>query len=805
MPGGNKQKGGRTRNGLPHPPPDLTAGELLQLLGETQLRYLDLIPRDSLEEKIAYLVLEGQGAWGELGAVFDRLLEAIRRFSTERVRTVVFGGGTGLSSVLGGYTELAGWPKSPFRGLKRYFPDFTVAVCTTDDGGSSGRLLQSLRCVALGDLRRAILSAVTPHGLLSRYPYLYPQELETVVAALQTILNHRFGSSPDLSILRRPSKLLSPADRRSIPETLLSWLDDAGAAFASNPACKRVPLEEQCLGNLLLVGSIYGQGRHAPAATSRRRGASRSPSAKHIVRGIHAFAGGVGAGDESVFPACTTQGELQVLYRHGVVSSGEDKSARGHSSFPVQSVWVHFVRKPHVDQRLLDRIRNADLIVFAPGSLYTSIIPILQIPSITRAVRANRRALKVLGANFWAQRGETDMSPSRRGMDYREYYVSDLIEAYHHNVPGGAKGLFESLVVTDLQSIPGDILRNYALEGKVPIYLDKDRVREMGFEAIEAPVFSEQRLRTERVIQHDPEKFAQVIKTLYYLHEHRRKPAPSVSLPPSEFRPAVAFPRKGHLCDHWQQARARVEAMDIADDRLRQTFLDLLWNNREILLEHLDYVNRIQMIPKRRWARSTEWDNILGYYDPEDRTLKIHQHLLKSPAHRLREDLLIALGESLLGNYFVRKSTRAVREGGEILGKIFEIELRPLQDRKAFLKDRELREYLRLAQLSPSPGAPGIFRMVINGNEAFTPPGLLFGLLYAWYINNRFGGIVDYEMSLIRWKISELIPKPSMERTRMEGQIDFFRRVVFRQKVPWPQRLASDRIVTSGTGAPWST
>ncbi len=194
----------------------------------------------------------------------------------------------------------------------------------------------------------------------------------------------------------------------------------------------------------------------------------------------------------------------------------------------------------------------------------------------------------------------------------------------------------------------------------------------------------------------------------------------------------------------------------------------------------------IQVIRARQWARSTEWDNILGYYEPDDKTVKIHEHLLRGPAHRMTEDLLIALGESLLGNYFRQKSVRPVREGGEDIGKIFEIELRPSRERDAFLKDRELREYLRLAQLNAAPGAPNRFRMVINANEAFTPPGLLFGLLYAWYVNNRFGGIVDYEMSLIRWKISELIPKPSMVRTRMQEQINFFRRIVFRQRVPCP-------------------
>jgi uncharacterized cofD-like protein len=779
-----KSPGRGMKERLPRPLQDLSPGELLDLLGRTQLRYLDLVPRDSLEEKIAYLVLEGQGEWGELGAVFDRLLEAIRRYSTEGIRTVVFGGGTGLSSILGGDTALAGWSESPFGGLKRYFPEFTVAVCATDDGGSSGSLLRSLPCIALGDLRRAILSSITPHGLLSRYPRLYPEELETVAASLQRILNYRFGPSPDTGAARKPSGLLSPKERRAVPDGLLAFLDRAAKAFASNPSCKGIPLTEQCLGNLLLVGSIYAQRGQTRTGASKGRGrASSPPLGREIVRGIQVFAESIGAGKERVYPASSTQGELQVLYQHGVVSAGEDKSARGHSSFPVQRVWVHFVGKPGVDARLLAKIERADLIVFAPGSLYTSIIPILQIPQVTEAVRKNRRALKVLGANFWAQRGETDISPSRRG---REYYVSDLIEAYHHNVPGGVEGLFKSVIVTDLQSIPGDILRNYALEGKVPIYLDKERVHAMGIETIEAAVFSEQRLRNERVIQHDPEKFAWVVKTLCYLHYHHEKPPASSSLPPSRYDPAVGFPRKGYLCDHWEGARTRIARMDIADDRLREAFLDILWHNREIHLDHLAFVQGIQMIQRNKWARSTEWDNILGYYEPDDGYLKIHEHLLKGPEQRLTEDLLIALGESLLGNYFRGKSIREVREGGGLLGKIFEIELQPLRERSCFLTNRELREYLRLAQLRSSRRDPDKFRMVINGNEAFTPPGLLFGLLYAWYVNNRFGGIVDYEMSLIRWKISELIPKPSMVRTRMQEQIDFFRRVVFRQRVPRP-------------------
>jgi hypothetical protein len=184
------------------------------------------------------------------------------------------------------------------------------------------------------------------------------------------------------------------------------------------------------------------------------------------------------------------------------------------------------------------------------------------------------------------------------------------------------------------------------------------------------------------------------------------------------------------------------------------------------------------------WTRSTEWDNILGYFDPVDRCLKIHETLLSGPELRLTEDLLIAIGESLLGQYLLWKRVRPLTEGSERLGKLFEIHLRKPSRRHCFLKDTELRQYLELAQLSPSAKNPDLYFMVINDNEAFTPPGLLFGLLYAWYLNNKLGGFIDHEMSILQWKISQLIPKQSMERTRRQALVDFFRTAVFRQQIP---------------------
>ncbi len=126
---------------------------------------------------------------------------------------------------------------------------------------------------------------------------------------------------------------------------------------------------------------------------------------------------------------------------------------------------AEFTAPPAVSTAVLRAIRGADLIIYAPGSLYTSIIPILQIPQIAAAIRENRAALKILGANSWIQQGETDISLRNEG---RGFLVSELIEAYDRNVPGGARGLFGVVLSANLEQIPSNILRNYALEGKRP-------------------------------------------------------------------------------------------------------------------------------------------------------------------------------------------------------------------------------------------------------------------------------------------------------------------------------------------------
>jgi hypothetical protein len=172
---------------------------------------------------------------------------------------------------------------------------------------------------------------------------------------------------------------------------------------------------------------------------------------------------------------------------------------------------------------------------------------------------------------------------------------------------------------------------------------------------------------------------------------------------------------------------------------------------------------------------------VLGYYDPEDRFLKVHEHVVANP-ERLREELLIALGESLLGRYVESRSFHGFSAMDSMVARCYEVVLLPEQERECFLTDAQLRNYLALARLVPDAHDKRIHRLVINDREGFLPPGLLFGLMYAWYLNNSYARTMEYEMSLLRWHPSALIPHQAKERARKQALVTFFRTEVFGHK-----------------------
>ena len=211
----------------------------------------------------------------------------------------------------------------------------------------------------------------------------------------------------------------------------------------------------------------------------------------------------------------------------------------------------------------------------------------------------------------------------------------------------------------------------------------------------------------------------------------------------------------------------------------RQVLSEILWRQFDILPEHLDFVAGISRISRQSWRRSQEWDKIYAFYDPEDRRIKIRQDV-EPGSERFEIGFLVALGQSLLGNYALRKEMLPVEQQGERLGKVFLLTMRPDRDRESFFTRDQLHSYLSLARMVAAAHDPYFYTRLVNGEEGFTPPGLLFGLTYAWYLDNRFAAHVEYKMSIQRTQLSDLIPEQMRTTERRRQMVDFFRETVFR-------------------------
>ncbi len=109
----------------------------------------------------------------------------------------------------------------------------------------------------------------------------------------------------------------------------------------------------------------------------------------------------------------------------------EGESAIPKSNGRVKRVFLQ-PESPPAFPEAIKAILNADLIVIGPGSLYTSILPNLLVPDITRAIRGSK-ALKVYVCNIATQKGETD-----------HYTCGDHIRALEDHI---GKEIFDIVVV----------------------------------------------------------------------------------------------------------------------------------------------------------------------------------------------------------------------------------------------------------------------------------------------------------------------------------------------------------------------
>ena len=753
----------------------------LAQLSAKKVTPLDMLPQENLREKLVELVLHGQprGTDRETSALFSTLRASLINRKVDETRVVVFGGGSGLSNVIGGDNRRESWLRQPFSGLKEIFPHTRSIVCVTDDGGSTGEMQKDLPLTALGDLRHVLISSMQLEKLQKGYGLSISQAKE-VAATLALIFNFRFETCPE-----DPAAMLAGSGARldGLPAVLREYICSLIEHLFSDPRLAKTLSRPHCLGNVLMAAAVYKE--IDPAVDNDMLSRQQDLLHHALYCGLTSLAEFLGAEKRAVLPCTSTPAQLRVLYANGVQITGESKSSFAKRGVPVDRVYVDFHDQPRVYAEILEDIRLADILILAPGSLYSSIIPIFRVPGLADCVRENVHALKILVSNLWVQAGETDLSITD---PERKFHVSDMIRAYERNIPGGTTGLFHKVLCLSLRDVPASVLQRYAVEGKIPIYLDRDIVQDQGYIPLECGIYSKEALAERGVIQHDPAILAQAIKTLFIAedcfpaNELQEDPAERTSLTDEAVRIQPLLP-----CQKYQEIARILDRLEIRSGesggcnldaaKIRSEICEIIWKHHDIPLAHLQYVKGLRCIDLEDWRRDQRWDNVFSFFDPEERCIIIRRDQFEVPV-KLEVAFLIALGESLLGDYAASKDVDSVDLAGLRLGKVYHLRLKGEQERTCYFSEAELRQYLKLARMLPNDD-PCHYTRLINGDEGFTPPGLFMGLMYAWYLENQLASHIEYKMTVLKIRQSDLIPEQLKMLGRRKKIISFFREVVF--------------------------
>ena len=296
----------------------------------------------------------------------DILLENLyrRRKLNRGPRVVAVGGGTGLSMLLS--------------GIKNITNNITAVVSVGDDGGSSGRLRESLDILPPGDIRHCMTALADDEDLVTK------------------LFKYRFKNGEGL--------------------------------------------EGHSFGNLFLTAMCAITGDMASAVKASANVIS--------IRG-------------RVLPSTLDDMKLVAEMEDGRIVHGE-------SNIPEAGGKIKRLFSEPSDCKALpeviEAIRNAELIILGPGSLYTSVIPNLLIKEISDEI-AKSNAKKIYVCNIMSQPGETD-----------DYTVSDHLKALINH--SGHSDIVNTVLVNNY--LPENLADKYQKSGSYPIKVDSAEIKKLG-------------------------------------------------------------------------------------------------------------------------------------------------------------------------------------------------------------------------------------------------------------------------------------------------------------------------------------
>ncbi len=188
-----------------------------------------------------------------------------------------------------------------------------------------------------------------------------------------------------------------------------------------------------------------------------------------------------------VVPSTVNNVQLVAEYEDGSITEGEAKIPKANT--PIKRLYL----KPEDSkptEESVEAIKNADVIILGPGSLYTSIIPNLIINGMTESIE-NSDALKIYICNVMTQEGETEkFSASDHVRVLLEHTSSKIVD----------------IALINNAKAPGDALASYEKENSYPVEADSENIRMLG-----PKVVAEDLLGVDDYVRHDSQKLTQAL------------------------------------------------------------------------------------------------------------------------------------------------------------------------------------------------------------------------------------------------------------------------------------------------------
>ena len=153
---------------------------------------------------------------------------------------------------------------------------------------------------------------------------------------------------------------------------------------------------------------------------------------------------------------------------------------------------IFYKEEPHILPEVFEKIAEADLIILSMGSLYTSILPHLICPDVSKAISEAKGKVMYI-CNVMTQPGETD-----------NFGVSDHINTLEKYI---GKNTIDAVIVSN-NILPKELLEKYATEEqKDQVVIDYANMIDANYEVIESDLLT----TVDNTIKHDSLKLSSII------------------------------------------------------------------------------------------------------------------------------------------------------------------------------------------------------------------------------------------------------------------------------------------------------